>query len=211
MDEVRRNVQQQTLDRRARTALIRSSGSAGCYVTASITSAIGNRRSCLSACLAAGDPDGQVTTAPFCYQTTPSDLPRVQPATGRAWAAQIITSFPSRPIPEIAGLRWTLRAWRTHVPVLLPQRRDLQRRHGIRQQQLRETCRLGHGCRNFTNYRLRLASGTAPTAAPDLQKQATSTSKSPYRHRDRQALRRRTVRACEKSRSWRRHESGLRV
>jgi len=57
--------------------------------------------------LEAGDPDGEVNLAWQCYQRLRS-IHHASAARGRQMAEQVIASFPSCPIPEIARLGRTL-------------------------------------------------------------------------------------------------------
>jgi transposase len=78
------------------------------------------------------------------------------PATGRAIAEKVIVSFATCPIPEVARLGRTLRAWRAQVLAYFDtggvSNGGTEAINGI----IEKTRRLGHGYRNFTNYRLRM-------------------------------------------------------
>jgi transposase len=62
--------------------------------------------------LQAGDPHFEVTVAWRCYQQLRSAFAATNLADGRTIAVQVLESFPSCPIPEIARLGRTLNAWR---------------------------------------------------------------------------------------------------
>ncbi len=83
----------------------------------------------IDAGLAAGDPDGEVTLVWRCYQRLRSIYHAPTPEQGRRIAEQVIATFATCPVPEIARLGRTLRAWRTPDPGLLHHQRRLQRRH----------------------------------------------------------------------------------
>ena len=65
----------------------------------------------LDAALTAGDPNWEVSIAWQCYQQLRSIYHAPTPATGRKTAEKVIASFPTCPIPEVARLGRTLRAW----------------------------------------------------------------------------------------------------
>jgi transposase len=77
----------------------------------------------LDAGLAAGDPGWELTIAWQCYQRLRSIYHAATPAAGRRLAEQVITSFPSCPIGEVARLGRMLRAWRAPGAGLLRHRR----------------------------------------------------------------------------------------
>ena len=62
--------------------------------------------------LQAGDPDFEVTVAWRCYQQLRSAFHTPSLPDGRAIALSVLESFPNCPIPEIARLGRTLRAWK---------------------------------------------------------------------------------------------------
>jgi len=119
----------------------------------------------LDAGLDAGDPHWEVTIAWQCYQQLRSIYHQATPAAGRRVAEQVIASFPTCPIPEIARLGRTLRAWRQQVLAYFDT--DGISNGGTEAINLiiEKTRRLAHGFRNFGNYRLRIllaADGTRP-------------------------------------------------
>jgi transposase len=81
----------------------------------------------------------------------------------RALAEKLIASFPTCPIPEVARLGRTLRAWRSQVLAYFDT--DGLSNGGTEaiNMLIEKAPRLAHGYRNFDNYRLRMllaASGT---------------------------------------------------
>jgi transposase len=65
----------------------------------------------IEAGLQAGDPHFEVTVAWRCYQQLRSAFTATSLTEGRAIATQVLESFPTCPIAEIARLGRTLRAW----------------------------------------------------------------------------------------------------
>lgn len=65
--------------------------------------------------LDAGDPDGEVTAAWVIAQDLMALYQATDPETGRTQAEKIITAALSCPVPEVARLGRTLRAWRTEL------------------------------------------------------------------------------------------------
>jgi len=154
MDEVRRRVQQQTLHRRGHRddPLYKIRG----LLRHGAEHLSERQIARLDAALAAGDPDYEVTVAWQCYQQLRSIYHATHPATGRAIADKVIASFATCPIPEVARLGRTLRAWRVQVLAYFDtggvSNGGTEAINGI----IEKTRRLGHGYRNFTNYRLRM-------------------------------------------------------
>jgi transposase len=68
----------------------------------------------ISACLDAGDPIDEVNVTWQCYQQLRS-IYHAAPAKGREIAIKVIDSFYTCPIPEVARLGRTLRAWRAQL------------------------------------------------------------------------------------------------
>ncbi len=118
----------------------------------------------LSAGLMVGDPQGEVELAWSCYQ----QLRALYAGTAglrqrRSLAEKIIASFPTCPIPEVARLGRTRRAWRAQVLAYFDT--DGLSNGGTEaiNMLIEKARRLAHGYRNFDNYRLRMllaASGT---------------------------------------------------
>jgi hypothetical protein len=68
----------------------------------------------LTRCLEAGDPDGEVDLAWQCYQQL-RPIYDNSAHQGRRIAEKVIASFPTCPIPEVARVGRTLKAWRQQV------------------------------------------------------------------------------------------------
>jgi transposase len=163
IDEVRRRVQQDTLGRRGHKddplykirGLLRHGAE---HLTE-------KQQTRLTRCLQDGDADDQVTLAWHCYQRLRAIYHAPDPAAGRRLAEEIITSFPSCPIPEVARLGRTLRMWKQQVLAYFETRGVSNGGTEAVNLVIEKTRRLAHGFRNFTNYRLRIllaASGNRP-------------------------------------------------
>ncbi len=117
LDEVRRRVQQDTLGHRGHKNdplyrirnLLRHGAE---HLTA-------RQVARLDAALAAGDPDWQVSIAWQCYQQLRSIYHAPSPAAGADIAAKVVASLPTCPIPKVARLGRTLRAWRSQLMAYL--------------------------------------------------------------------------------------------
>jgi transposase len=163
VDEVRRRVQQDTLGHRGhkQDPLYKIRG----LLRHGHERLSQRQRVRLDTGLQLGDPNWEVTVAWSCYQQLRSAYQAKPPAQGRHIAEQVITTFPTCPIPEIARLGRTLRAWRSQVLAYFAT-------HGVSNGGteainllIEKTRRLAHGFRNFDNYRLRIllvADGTRP-------------------------------------------------
>jgi len=163
VDEVRRRVQQDTTGHRGLKddplykirGLLRH-GSENLSARQQIRLATGLRL---------GDPNGEVELAWQCYQRLRSAYRAKLPVEGRRIAQKIIDTWRTCPIPEVARLGRTLRAWRQQVLAYFAT-------HGVSNGGteainllIEKTRRLAHGFRNFGNYRLRIllvADGTRP-------------------------------------------------
>ena len=154
MDEVRRRVQQDTLHRRGHRddPLYKIRG----LLRHGAENLSERQVARLDAALNVGDPNYEVTVAWHCYQQLRSIYHATHPATGRAIAEKVLASFATCPIPEVARLGRTLRAWRAQVLAYFDtggvSNGGTEAINGI----IEKTRRLGHGYRNFTNYRLRM-------------------------------------------------------
>jgi transposase len=113
LDDVRRRVQHDTLNRRghkqdplyrARRLLRRRADRLGDRAWAR-----------LEARLTDGDPNGEVTAAWSIAQDLMAAYAAGDTATGRARAEQVIDHALSCPVPEVARLGRTLRAWRPEL------------------------------------------------------------------------------------------------
>ena len=163
VDEVRRRVQQDTLGRRGHKGdpLYRIRG----LLRHGAENLTPRQLARLDACLAAGDPTWEVSIAWQAYQRLRAIYHAPSAEAGRRIAEQVIATLPSCPIPEVARLGRTLRAWRTQVLAYFDtggvSNGGTEAVNGI----IEKTRRIAHGFRNFTNYRLRIllaASGTRP-------------------------------------------------
>jgi Transposase len=113
LTQVRQRVQQQTLGRRGRKQdplyRIRRLLRLGAEHLTDTT------RTRLEAGLQAGDPDLEVTVAWQCYQRLRAAYHHPYPRQGRRAAQQLLDQLPGCPIPEVARLGRTLRAWRHEI------------------------------------------------------------------------------------------------
>ena len=112
VDEVRRRVQQDTLGHRGHKndPLYQIRG----LLRHGVEHLSERQQAKLTRCLEAGDPDGEVNLAWQCYQQLRS-IYHSSAAQGRQIAEKVIASFPTCPIPEVARLGRTLKAWRQQV------------------------------------------------------------------------------------------------
>jgi transposase len=112
-----------------------------------------------------GDPNFEVTVAWHCYQQLRSAYAANNAVNGRTIAERVIASFPTCPIPEVARLGRTLRAWRSQMLAYFATRGVSNGGTEAINLLIEKTRRLAHGFRNFDNYRLRIllvADGTRP-------------------------------------------------
>jgi len=129
----------------------------------------------LEARLTDGDPNGEVTAAWSIAQDLMAAYAAQDTATGRARAEQVIDHALSCPVPEVARLGRTLRAWRPELLAYFTTDRATSNGPTEAINLLIETSRrAGHGFRNFNNYRLRLllahGATTCDHGAPTDQK-----------------------------------------
>jgi transposase len=112
VDEVRRRVQQDTLGRRGHKhdPLYKIRG----LLRHGVEHLTEKQQAKISHCLDAGDPGDEVNVAWQCYQQLRS-IYHATPATGREITNKVLDSFHTCPIPEVARLGRTLRAWRGQV------------------------------------------------------------------------------------------------
>jgi transposase len=161
VDEVRRRVQQDTLGHRGHKddplykirGLLRHGGE---HLTH-------RQRSRLQVGLDAGDPTGEVTLAWQCYQRLRAIYHAPGPVAGRQLAEQVIASFPTCPIPEVARLGRTLRAWRQQLLAYFATAGVSNGGTEAINLVIEKTRRLAHG--TFAHYRLRIllaADGNRP-------------------------------------------------
>lgn len=152
VDEVRRRVQQETLHRRGHKhdplyevrRLLRRGAE---HLT---------DRARLEAALQAGDPDYEVTIAWQAAQRLRAVYHAPNADEGRRRARWALESLPSCPIPEVARLGRTLRSWRTEFLTYFDTDGASNGPTEAVNLLIEKTRRLGHGFRNWSNYRLRL-------------------------------------------------------
>lgn len=158
VDEVRRRVQQDTLGHRGRKGDplygIRRTLQIGAeHLTEKQVTRLDMK-------LTAGDPDHEVTLAWQCYQKL-RNIYHARPERGRALVTEVIASFPTCPIPEVARLGRTLKQWKAAILAYFDTQGasngPTEAINGV----IETTRRIARGFRNFTNYRLRclLAAG----------------------------------------------------
>jgi transposase len=158
VDEVRRRVQQDTLGHRGRKGdplygIGRTLQIGAEHLTEKQASRLDGK-------LTAGDPRHEVFLAWQCYQKL-RNIYHARQERGRELVAEVIASFPTCPIPEVARLGRTLRAWkrasRAYFDTNGASNGPTEAINGV----IETTRRIARGFRNFTNYRLRclLAAG----------------------------------------------------
>jgi len=109
VDEVRRRVQQTTLGHRGHKhdPLYKIRG----LLRHGVEHLTERQQTKITHCLDAGDPDGEVNLAWQCYQQLRS-IYHAGAENGRRICQKVLDSFPSCPIPEVARLGRTLKAWK---------------------------------------------------------------------------------------------------
>ncbi len=162
VDEVRRRVQQDTLGHRGhkQDPLYQIRG----MLRHGVEHLTDRQQAKLTRCLEAGDPDGEVDLTGQCYQQLRS-IYHSSAAQGRRIAEQVIASFPTCPIPAVARLGRTLTAWRQQVLAYFDTSGVSNGGTEAINLISEKICRLTHGFRDFTHYRLRIllaASGNRP-------------------------------------------------
>ncbi len=162
VDDVRRRVQQEQLGRRGHKhdPLYKIRG----LLRHGLEHLTERQHARLQGGLLTGDPNGEVELAWSCYQ----QLRAIYAGTAslrerKALAEKLITSLPTCPIPEVARLGRTLRAWRSQVLAYFDTSGLSNGGTEAVNMLIEKARRLAHGYRNFGNYRLRMllaASGT---------------------------------------------------
>jgi transposase len=154
VDEVRRRVQQDTLGRRGHKddPLYKIRG----LLRRGREHLTDKQIDRLNRHLAAGDPMFEVTVAWHAYQRLRSIYQAPKPADGRAIAEQVIATFHTCPIPEVARLGRTLRQWKDHVLARFDTERISNGGTEAVNLIIEKTRRLAHGFRTFDHYRLRI-------------------------------------------------------
>jgi transposase len=154
VDQVRRRVQQETLGHRGHKhdplyevrRLLRRGAE-------TLTDAHRRR---IDAALQAGDPDWEVTVAWACAQQLRAVYHAPTPEEGQRRASKVLESLPDCPIPEVARLGRTLRAWRTEFLAYFTTGGASNGPTEAINLLIEKHRRDAHGFRNFANYRLRL-------------------------------------------------------
>jgi transposase len=153
VDEVRRRVQQDTLGRRGHKhdPLYKIRG----LLRHGVEHLTERQQAKISTCLDAGDPTEEVDLAWQCYQQLRS-IYHTAPAKGRQIAIKVLDSFHTCPIPEVARLGRTLRAWKAQILAYFDT-------HGVSNGGteavnliIEKVRRLAHGFKDFDHYRLRI-------------------------------------------------------
>ena len=91
-----------------------------------------------------------------CAQTLRSVYHAADATEGRRRARQVLDSFPSCPIPEVARLGRSLRSWRAEFLAYFDTAGASNGPTEAINLQVEKIRRTAHGFRNFRNYRLRL-------------------------------------------------------
>jgi len=154
VDEVRRRVQQQTLAHRGHKhdplfevrRLLRRG-----------TEHLTDRQAAqIDAALRAGDPNGEVRLAWQIAQRLRGCYHTEQLHQGRRQAERLLDTLHTCPIPEAARLGRTLRSWRSELLAYFDTNRTTNGPTEAMNLLVEKIRRVGHGYRNFANYRLRL-------------------------------------------------------
>jgi transposase len=162
VDEVRRRVQQDTKGHRGHKhdPLYQVRG----ILRHGVEHLTERQQAKITRCLEAGDPNGEVNLAWQCYQRLRS-IYHASTATGRRIAEQVIATFPSCPIPEVARLGRTPNAWKSQVLAYFDTSGVSNGGTEAINLIVEKVRRLAHGFRDFNHYRLRIllaADGTRP-------------------------------------------------
>jgi transposase len=121
----------------------------------------------ISRCLDAGDSTTEVNVTWQCYQQLHS-IYHATPAKGRETAIKVLDSFHTCPIPEVARLGRTLRAWRAQVLAYFETSGISNGGTEAINLIIEKVRRLAHGFKDFDHYRLRIrlaADGRRPYRA----------------------------------------------
>jgi transposase len=162
VDEVRRRVQQDTLGRRGHKhdPLYKIRG----LLRHGVEHLTEKQQAKISHCLDAGDPRDEVNVTWQCYQRLRS-IYHANPATGREIAQKVLDSFHTCPIPEVARLGRTLRAWRGQILAYFDTSGVSNGGTEAINMIIEKVRRLAHGFKDFEHYRLRImlaANGQRP-------------------------------------------------
>ena len=153
VDEVRRRVQQEQIGHRGHKddPLYQIRG----ILRHGVEHLSERQQAKLTRCLEAGDPDGEVDVAWQCYQQLRS-IYHATAAEGQRIAEKLIASFPTCPIPEVARLGRTLKAWRQQVLAYFDTGGVSNGGTEAINLIIEKVRRLAHGFRDFDHYRLRI-------------------------------------------------------
>jgi transposase len=153
VDEVRRRVQQEQIGHRGHKddPLYQIRG----ILRHGVEHLSQRQQAKLTRCLEAGDPDAEVDVAWQCYQQLRS-IYHATAAEGRRIAEKLIASLPTCPIPEIARLGRTLKAWRQQVLAYFDTGGVSNGGTEAINLIIEKVRRLAHGFRDFDHYRLRI-------------------------------------------------------
>jgi transposase len=153
LDEVRRRVQQDTLGRRGHKddPLYKIRG----LLRHGVEHLTERQLAKLSRCLDAGDPRDEVNVTWQCYQQLRS-IYHAAPTKGREIARKVLDSFHTCPIPEVARLGRTLRAWQAQVLAYFDTSGVSNGGTEAINLIIEKVRRLAHGFRDFDHYRLRI-------------------------------------------------------
>lgn len=167
MEDTRRRVQQETLGHRGRKRdpLYKIRGA----LRAGPSKLTARQLQRIEDGLGAGDPHWEVTTAWHCYQRLRSAFAADDLRAGRKIALQVLDSFHTCPVPEIARLGRTLRSWREQVLAYFTTERanngGTEAINGI----IELHRRIARGFRNPRNYRLRMILVAGALTHPNLR------------------------------------------
>lgn len=167
MEDTRRRVQQQQLGHRGHKndPLYRIRN----VLRAGIEKLSERQIARLEAGLEAGDPGYEVTIAWHCYQQLRSAFATKNLHEGKTTALKVLESFHTCPIPEIARLGRTLRAWRQQFLAYFTTGRanngGTEAINGI----IELHRRIARGFRNPANYRLRMILAAGRLTHPNLR------------------------------------------
>jgi len=162
VDEVRRRVQQDTLGRRGHKhdPLYQVRG----LLRHGVEHLTDRQQAKITTCLDAGDPTDEVNITWQCYQQLRS-IYHATPTKGRQIAIKVLDSFHSCPIPEVARLGRTLRAWKAQILAYFDTNGVSNGGTEAINLIIEKVRRLAHGFKDFDHYRLRIllaADGSRP-------------------------------------------------
>lgn len=103
-----------------------------------------------------GDPDGEVAAAWWCAQRLRDVYRAASPEQGRQRAATVLEALLSCPLPELVRLGRTLRSWQSEWLAYFDTAGASNGPTEAMNLLIDKIRRLGHGFRNYHNYRLRL-------------------------------------------------------